>query len=234
MVAGFFRVAARRAAAALDGTPFAPVRLLGGSALAALAFVDYRDTAVGPYGEALVALAVVPSGVASPALPAVRLLHASARRDVGFHLLDVPVTNRAPYANGRELWGFPRFVTRIDLDVDPDVHDVRGVVHAPSGDEPILVLEGRVGPALRVPAMDLVLYSVLGGRVLRTVANARGRTYLAPGARLALRVGRGTHAMADRLEALGLAEAHPIAAELCTRYQLVVNAGEPIALARAA
>jgi hypothetical protein len=234
MVAAFFRVSAARAAAALAGTPFAPVRLLGGSAVAALAFVDYRDTPVGPYGEAMAALAVVPEGVAPPPLPAVRLLRASSRRDVGFHILDVPVTGRAPYVNGRELWGFPKFVTRVDLDVDPETHGVRGVLHAPAGDEPILVLEGRVGPGIPVPAMDLVFYSVLGGRVLRTVANARGRTHLALGARLALRVGRGTHAMADRLEALGLSSAHPVAAELCTRYQVVLNAGEPISLARAA
>ena len=82
--------------------------------------------------------------------------------------------------------------------------------------------------------MDLVLYTLHGGRVLRTVAYARGRTHVSLGGGLTLRLGRGVHPMADRLAALGLADAHPAAAQSCTHFQLVLDAGEPMVLGRAA
>src|SRR5512145_1705668 len=68
-VFAFFRVDLLRAAAALGDAPLTPARFGGSAALAAVAAYDYRDTSVGPYRELGVAIAVVPSGVAAPALP---------------------------------------------------------------------------------------------------------------------------------------------------------------------
>jgi hypothetical protein len=234
MLAAFFRVSMARATAALAGKPFHPVRILGGTGVVALALIDYRDTIIGPYREVLAALAVVPEGVAPPTLPLLGLIRASTRRDVGFHALDIPVNEPAPGLSGRELWGFPKFVTEIDLSLDLPAPSVIGVVHAPSGEEQILVLEGRAGAGLPLPAMDLVFYTVRDGRVLRTVAYARGKTHVALGRGLTLRLGRGVHPMSDRLAALGLAGAHPAAAQSCPHFQLVLDAAEPMVLARAA
>lgn len=228
----FFRVDPARVAAVLAGTPLLPARFAGGSGLAGIAICDYRDTGIGPYREALVVVAVVPEGTRAPALPLLGLLRAGARHDVGFHVVDLPVTSALADAAGRELWGFPKFTTDIDLEVRP--HVVRGVVGAPTGEEPILTVEGLPGLGLPLPAMDLVLYPVLAGRLLRTVVNARGRMHTSLGRAVTVRVGLGSHPMADRLAALGLADAHPIAVQVCTHYEAMLHAGEPLATARAA
>jgi hypothetical protein len=148
-------------------------------------------------------------------------------------VLDLPVTSPLADAAGRELWGFPKFVTEIDLDVAHD--EVMAVVQAPIGEEPILVLSGRLGLDLTLDAMDLVLYTPGPNEVLRTIVEARGPMHTGFGRGLTLRVGRAAHPMADRLLALGLDEARPFAVQVCREYRAVLRAGEPFrGIARAA
>jgi acetoacetate decarboxylase len=224
-VVAFFRVDLRRAAEVLTGTPFTPVRFAGGAGLAAFAAYDYRDTSIGPYREAAAAVAVVPQGLRAPTLALLHLLRERAHEDVGWHVLDLPVTTALADAAGRELYGFPKFTTRIDVELRGG--DVRACVQAPVGEDPIVRLEGREGPGVALGAMDLVLYSVREGEILRSVVEARGRMHTGLGRGLVLRVGGADHPMARRLAALGLDGARPIAAQACARYQAVLHAAEP-------
>lgn len=227
----FFRVDPRRAAEVLADTPLAPVRFARGTAIAVLVAYEYRETSIGPYREVGTAIAVVPRSVATPALPLLHLLRERAHEDVGWHVLDLPVTTAAADVGGRELYGFPKFTTRIDVELAGDA--VSAVVQAPTGEEPILALEGRPGPGLPLGAMDLVLYTVRNGELLRTVVEARGRMHTGVGRGLTLRLGGGDHPMARRLAALGLDGARPAAAQVCLRYRAVLNEAVPFRVVRA-
>lgn len=221
----FFRLEHRRAAELLAPTPLQPVRFAGGVAIAAVVAYDYRETSIGPYREVGVALAVVPRGVAAPLLPLVHLLRAPAHHDVGWHVVDLPVTTAIADVGGRELWGFPKFVTDIDLELAR--RELSAVVQAPTGEEPILTLDGRAGPGVTLQATDLVLYTLRDGVLLRTVVEARGRMHTGTGGGLTLRVGDVGHPMARRLAALGLEGARPVAAQVCRFYYAVLDAGVP-------
>jgi hypothetical protein len=228
-VFAFFRADLGRAAQVLAGGPFVPVRFAGGGALAALAAYDYRDSSIGPYREVGTALAVVPRGVRVPALPLLHLVREEAHDDVGWHVLDLPVTTRIADAAGRELFGLPKFESEIAFELGAG--SARVVVQAPTGEEPVLALEGHPGPGVVLGSMDLVLYTELGGALHRSLVETRGRMHTSLGRGLVLRTGGADHPMARRLRALGLDGARPFAAQVCTRWQAVLNEPMPFAVA---
>lgn len=223
-VFAFFRVDPLAAAQVIAaGAPLAPARFAGGTALAALAAYDYRDTTIGPYREVGLAIAVIPKEVRAPTLPLLHLLREPAHHDVGWHVVDLPVTTAVADVGGRELYGFPKFVTELGVTLRGD--EVHVVVGAPVGEAPILTLEGHAGPGVPLGAMDLVLYTVRGGELLRTVVEAKGRMHTGLGRGLALRAGGAVHPMTQRLAALGLDGARPFAAQVCPRFQAVLHGG---------
>jgi len=227
----FFRVEHRLADEVLAATPFKPIRFPTGFAVAGLALFDYRDCTLGPYRECAVTVAVVPRGVPTPAVPLLDLLRPAAHRGIGFHILDLPVTTALSCAAGRELWGMSKFVTTIDLSLDSE--RLRGAVEAPGGGEPILVVEGSPGRGFVLPALDYVVYSARGGETLRTMLHSRGRMHTSLGGDLTVKVGASSP-MSSHLAALGLDGAHPSLAQVCRHGQAVLQAGEPLVLARAA
>lgn len=203
----FFWVDPAKAARRLDGTGLEPVSFPGGRALHGLAFYDYRETAIGPYHEVGSALTVQPAGAGASAAD---LLRRAGRRRVGFRILDLPVSTGIADAAGREIWGYPKFVTQLPMRFEPGFFS--GAVADPGGGE-ILRLEGRAIWLLPMPSLDLVLYSHLAGRPLRTVVDVRAPTRIARGDfRLAL---GSAHPMAETLRDLGLAGARPFAVARC-------------------
>jgi hypothetical protein len=125
--AAVFRVPAETAAELTAPLSVAPVRV-GDHALAGLVFYEYRHTSVGAYNE--VGLTVVS---APPHVPGWRLavdpLRAVRRRDVGWAVLDLPVTTELANAAGREIWGYPKFVTELPIRFAP--HAFHGQVRDP-------------------------------------------------------------------------------------------------------
>jgi hypothetical protein len=91
------------------------------------------------------------------------------------------------------------------------------------------VLEGHAGPGVPLPAIDLVLYTMRDGELLRTVVEAQGgmHTGLGLGRGLVLRAGHADHPMAARVAALGLDGARPLAGQVCRAYRAVLNAPAP-------
>jgi hypothetical protein len=221
----YFRVDPSRAAEGLEGTPLAPARFAGGTALAALAAYDYRDTSIVPYREVGLGVAVVPRTARAPALPLLHLLREPTHRDVSWHVLHLPVTTQVADVGGRELYGFPKLVTELDVWMGGDA--VRVAVAAPVREAPILILEGHAGPGVPLPAIDLVQYTIRDGELLRTVVEAQGGMHTGLGRGLVLRAGHADPPMAARVAALGLDGARPLAGQVCRAYRAVLNAPAP-------
>jgi len=221
----FFWVDPARARRALEGSGLEPLRFPGGRAVAGLAFYDYRETAIGPYHEVGSALAVVPAGAPASGLAALELLRAGTRRRAGYRILDLPVSTPLADAAGRELWGYPKFVTELPLRVEADAFE--GRVLEPGGKAPILTLSGTVRWRWPGPSHDLVLYSHLAGRRLRAVVDVKGPLRFSGGGGLRLELGPGRHRMAETLRELGLDGASPFAAGCCRRLRARLHAGAP-------
>lgn len=204
-----------------------PALTRGGRAVVALAGYDYRDSTVGPYFEVGLAIPVVPAG----ARRGERWLQVlrneeNPRRDLGFHVLHLPVTTPAADVAGREIWGLPKFVTGID--VRHVGRDIAVRVDDPAGGEPIMTLDGRAGPGVPSPALPVMLYSRLGGNLLCTTVNGRGRNTAYPGGRLRLRIGDSTHPMAATMRGLGLDGGKPWLVLAADAAQSRLNAGIPV------
>ncbi len=224
-VLAFFWVDPERARRALTGTDLEPLRFPGGRALAGFAFYDYRETSIGPYHEVGSALAVVPAGAPAGGLAPLDLLRAGRRRRAGYRILDLPVSTPIADAGGRELWGYPKFVTELPLRVEAGTFE--GQVLEPGGKAPILTLSGTVRWRWPGPSHDLVLYSHLGGRRLRAVVDVSGPLRFSGGSGLRLSIGPGRHRMAETLRGLGLDGASPFAAGCCTRLRARLQGGQP-------
>ena len=220
---------ARRAAVEelLAGTGLVPALGFGGDATVALSYYEYRDTSVGPYNEVGLAAFVRPASAPAPRLPITDLYRRVAARTIGAYVLDLPVTTPIANAAGRELWGYPKFVTPISFHLDRGRFE--SAIDDPEGAAPIAVLAGRLGLGVPAPAMSLVTFSVRHGDLVRTHIDVRGRVRARGPGELRLDVGGSRHPMADRLRRLGLDGARPLVVMTTDRFQSRLNAGVVIA-----
>ncbi|MYM97066.1 acetoacetate decarboxylase family protein [Duganella vulcania] len=209
-------------AQALLGEPYDVVRF-GGKALAVVAFYAYRHTSIGRYNEVGTAIACVPRGTEPPAWPLLSLFKNLDRNRLGFHVVDLPVTTPAACAAGRDIWGYPKFVTPIDFALQGA--SFSGAVHDPAGGAPIFSLSGTAGLGLPAPLINLILYSTHQRGMLRALINIRGKGRLCLPGSLRLRIGPGSHPMAERLTALGLQDARPAFVLHTHGLQLRLNSG---------
>lgn len=233
VVMALFRVDVDKAAAVVRDPDLTVVPVVGGQTLVGVAFYEYRHTAIAPYNEVGVAVAVAPRGTHAPRSALWSLLGPLDKNPLGLHILDLPVTTQAACAAGREAWGYPKFVTPIGFAIDGK--HFRGTVTDPQDRSDLVTLAGRFGLGIRGPLLDLALYSRLDGQMLRTLVNTRGGATVSTGGSLRLQVSASSrHPMAERLRALGLDGAKPVCVSRSDRLQLRLNAGAPVAAPHAA
>lgn len=194
--------------------------------LGGLAWYEYRDTDIGSYREVAVAVSVQPRNRRPSLLPRLNLWAPSSRRKVGFHILHLPVTTRVACAAGVELWGFPKFVTDISLEIKQDV--IVGEVQDPETAETIVRLSGDVFGGLPLPGSDLVLYSQRGSVPLRTVVKTRVWFSSLGGSSFHLLPGYSRHPMAETIRSLGLHERHPWLVQFSRSFQSRLPLGIPL------
>jgi hypothetical protein len=161
-----------------------------------------------------------------PRCPAAELFRSVYTRLVGFHIVDLPVTTARAHAAGRELWGYPKFITPIDFTLQKKQLDC--CVHDPANLGKIMTLGGKLGVGVPSPALDLVNFDRIGERNLRTTIQTRGHGHLCGRGNVRLRIGTSSHPMADHLHALGLDHAQPLVMWVSTRFQSRLNQGAPL------
>lgn len=195
----------------------------GRKALAVLAFYQYRTTSIGSYNEVGTAIACVPKGSRQPARPLLSLFRSVDKGIVGFNVIDLPVTTPAACAAGRDIWGYPKFVTPIDFSLQQG--QFHGAVHDPAGGRPLCSLSGKIGPGITAPLINLILYSAHHGQMLRTLVNIRAKGPMCLPGSVRMHIGRTNHRMAENLRALGLQDARPAFIAHTDGLQLRLNAG---------
>jgi hypothetical protein len=178
-----FAVPAGRVAELVGPAGLEPARLPGGRAMLSLAFVRYEDGDLDPYREIAVAFLV-----ADPSAP----------KQKGAYIHRLPVDQEFTCAAGRDIWGFPKFVTPIEIN-----EELRA-------DRALLTVDGRMAltitqrrglPApMRSTAIDAFSFRDDVLRRTRWELRGSGSRLRAGGVRVEL--GRGE--IADELRSLGL------------------------------
>jgi hypothetical protein len=167
-----------------------------GRAVCTIAFLRYLDSDLGPYHELAVAFLVRHKGM-EPATAFTKFAEV-ARGFLGAFIHQLPVNQEFTLEAGRTIWGFPKFLADIGLDVAGPV--ARVTLHH-DGD---FVLSLSIRRGLTIPSRGSTLdaYSRADGVLRRTAwsmepRRVRGR----PGGAV---LWLGDHPMAKELRALDL------------------------------
>ena len=202
---------------------FTAARFLNGKAMVGFAFYEYRKTDVGPYNEVGLAAAIYAPDRPRPLLSLPELKKNTGRRKIGFYIHHLPVTTAIANAAGREIYGFPKFVTDLPFELT-DSH-FKGVVKDEQGKE-IITLEGKVKKGIGMAGFDLLLYSFMENKLMRTVVDVKARfnTLFKPDWKLSL--GDSNHAMRQTVEAMGIIEKKPLIVQTTQHFRSRLHGGE--------
>lgn len=192
------------AEAKLAGTGYKPCRFFNGRAISMLIFFEYRDTAIGPYNEAGLAVMAYPEKKKSPFFCLPQFLRRPESWTIGAYVVDLPVTTKIAHAAGREVWNFPKFVTEIPLTLTKKRFE--GAVNDPDTGKPLLSVSANIGPLglLRINNFSFIGYTNKEGVLLRTQVDVEDRLKINKCFTSRLRVHDSSHGMARNLIDLGL------------------------------
>ena len=201
-----YLVPAAAAQRIVDPTGLEVTGPLPGRALMALAVCRYDDTDLDPYHEVAVSF-VVRRHDATPGAGTVQRIREFASGDIGAYIHRLPVDQEFTCAAGRDVWGFPKWVTTIDID-EPGRSAGRSragsgtTVRLVDAGIHVLTLTMVAGGPIRLPAQSPPSYSFRDGILRRTewTTAAEGVTGRFGGATLVL----GDHPVADELRTLGM------------------------------
>jgi hypothetical protein len=175
-----------------------------GKALVALAVCRYDDTDLDPYHEVAVSFVVRPHD-APPGASGLQRAREFATGAVGVYIHRLPVDQEFTCAAGRDIWGFPKWVTSIDIDEPVGRGAAAGTgttVRLVDDGVHVLSLTIASGGRLHLPSKAPPSYSFRDGVLRRTTWTTSSEDVAGRlgGATLTL----GDHPMADELRSLGL------------------------------
>jgi hypothetical protein len=173
-----------------------PLEPWPGRSVCVLAGVEYRDNDLGRYNEIAVSFLVRPG--ATPPRPVVGLLPAMRRREAVAYIHRLPVTTSFSRDAGRDIWGFPKTVDRIEFQ---DAGGRRTGSLIVDGEHVLTLSVARRGRRT-IPEMPQDAVAVRDGVVWRTPSTMGGDGvgFRLGGARVSL----GSHPWANELRTLGL------------------------------
>jgi hypothetical protein len=170
--------------------------VLPGRTLCTIGIMDYRDNDLGQYHEVAITFFVRERDARS--VPVVGGPLAIARGKLAAYIHQLPVDAEFSCQAGRKIWGFPKFMSRIEVRRERGVEESTLTV----GGANVLTQRMRIGGRRSFSKREQVSYAMLDGTLYRTpsVMSGDGVGFRFGGARLEL----GDHPIADELRSLGL------------------------------
>ncbi|KAA1192506.1 hypothetical protein F0M18_07490 [Pseudohalioglobus sediminis] len=218
-----------RAAAVLEDTGLVPCRFFNGKALVTLIFFQYRDVTVGAYDEVVINIMVRPKMLPDARfyLPNLLKQNADDWNVMAGYVLEMPVTIPEARAAGRELWGYPKFETRIPFRLGE--RDFEFGVDDPDSGEALMRARGEMGRGITLPGSDYLTYTNFQGKILRTVTRVKAKVTTSFRGRVDLQVSDSGHRLASNLRTLGLAQLQPFLLQRCDHARTRLEVGEEVA-----
>ncbi len=115
MLMNAFLVDATVAQNMIKDSGFRVIELFPGKAILQLLFVDYRKNELGDYNEGAIIFPVLTPGESKP-FPFFGTLKRMATGRVGNFVYRMPVDQEFTTHAGRYIWGFPKWMARIDIE----------------------------------------------------------------------------------------------------------------------
>jgi Acetoacetate decarboxylase (ADC) len=198
-----------RAAQLLQGTGLQAVAQEDGKAVLVLYFIEYRKTDIGPYNE--VGLTVLARAPGDP-IPA-------------SYVVNLPVTTASACRIGREIWGYNKFVAAIDVNSDGNSFST---ILRDAENEMICTMEGERGASVPAPPSDILTFTLLDGRLIKTDIQVLTPFLASSGAGFVFKVGPSKHPMASNLRTVALDGARPVVVQYANPLQVLLFPGRPV------
>jgi len=198
MLMNGFLVDAGAAQGMLAGTGFRAVEILPGKAILQLLAVDYKQNDLGDYNEGAMLFPALTPGEKTP-FPFFGALKRLAQGSIGNFVYRMPVDQEFTTHAGRFIWGFPKWLSRIDIEFGPRI--ARGTFI--DDDELVYSIEAKTGGSTSPKEQRAASLAVRDGKAWKTYGtnNSSGMTFALGGA--APGIG-DNHPLAKQLRALGL------------------------------
>jgi hypothetical protein len=198
-----------RAAELLKGTSLLAVSQEDGKAAVVLYCIEYRITDIGPYNE--VGLTVLAAAPDDP-IPA-------------NYVVNLPVTTAVSNRAGREIWGYNKFVAAIDVKSEGKkfstiLRDTENVL--------VGALEGSRGASIPTPPSDILTFTLLNGRVIKTVIRVLTPFHASSGESFVFKVGTSRHPMTNNLRTVALDGARPVLVQYADPFQALLFPGRAL------
>ncbi len=225
-VIAFFKTDKNRVDKMLENTPYKLGLSIGKKAIVGISFYKYNQTGIGPYNEVGLALPVLLKQDKHRSFLIRNLLNnysKMVKRRLGYYILDLPVTTSAAYAAGKEIWGYPKFVTNIQFSLNK--RQFTSKVMDPDNNSSILSISGKIGIGFKVPPFSLLLYSSINGNEIKTPVIIRGWMNFGSGKKIKLNIGDSSHQMAEHLRELGLNGKKPFVVLHTNKFQSRLHDG---------
>jgi hypothetical protein len=185
------------AAARLIPDEFEIAEVLPGRGICNLAMVDYKDNDLGDYNEMAIGFMVTPKA-SRPSIPYLGTIIDLISGRLASHITHMPVDQSFTRDAGFMIWGYPKTVQQIDIELLENQAQARLVYDG----EHALTLRIPRGGTRSVAESSITTLSMIEGVPHRTLASQRieGMGFRLGGAELEL----GTGPLADELRSLGL------------------------------
>lgn len=198
MLMNGFLVNAKAAQALLAGTGFRVVEVLPGKAILQLLAVDYKQNDLGDYNEGAILFPALTPGEKKP-FPLFGALRRMGDGSLGNFVYRMPVDQEFTTHAGRFIWGFPKWMSRIDIEFGDTV--ARGTFI--DEDELVYAIRAKTGGDNTPKEQRAASLAIRDGKAWKTYGtnNSAGVTFSLGGT--APQIG-DRHPLALELRALGL------------------------------
>jgi hypothetical protein len=214
----------------LESTGLKPCRFFKAKAMVSLIFFNYQQVTIGGYDEVVISIMVYPESLGEPSFPFSTILFVKKGnwwKKLGAYVLEMPVTIPAARAAGREIWGFPKFLTTIPSDLSGN-HFEFGV-NDPDTGKSIVEVKGEMGTGFSAKAFDFVSFNNYEDTIFKVVTEVNGKMKNCTCKSIEVKAGPSQHRMAKNIRDLGLENAKPFAILSSDNLQTRLNPGKPVA-----
>jgi Acetoacetate decarboxylase (ADC) len=192
----YYLVSSRAAQRLIDASGLRIASVLPGKTLCTIGAMDYRDGDLGPYHEIAVSFFVRERDQRS--LPVVGTAVDFARNRLGAYIHKLPVDGEFTREAGVSIWGFPKFMSEIDISNENEWETATLRVDG----RHVLTQRMRLEGTRSFPEREQNSYAYRDGVTYRTPSVMRGERI---GARFrGASIELGDHPLAEELRSLGL------------------------------
>jgi hypothetical protein len=198
------------------------VELAPGFSALGLSCFEYGETNLGPYNEVGVSWPVVPERSLRFTPPLLPLLLGNRWPGMGWWVRHLPVDTAIAHDTGRAIWGYPKFLARIELSWE----GARRVCRLSADGKEIFRLSAPAWlPALRSRFRQRT-YSIREGELLSTEIDFEAEGFAVPLASAKLEL--GDHPVGRELASMGLQGSRPLQVRWYPVWKASLPKPEPV------